>query len=96
MTKIFLGIVIGALLAWLFWKPKNGFDDRPQSVRREQNLEKLLELVRSNGLVSNDDAEKALGVSNATAERYLQELERQGKLEQIGKTGRNVTYKLKQ
>jgi len=33
-----------------------------------------------------------LGVSNTTAERYLDQLEKAGKLKQIGKTGQGVTY----
>ena len=56
----------------------------------------FLDLARTKGQVGNDDVEQALQISNATAERYLDELESIGKLIQIGKTGRNVTYKLKQ
>ncbi len=39
--------------------------------------------------------ETALGVSDATATNYLQELEREGRIEQIGERGRFVTYRLK-
>ncbi len=46
--------------------------------------------------ITNNDVEKLLGVSDATATRYLDELEKQGKVRQVGKTGRSVYYQLKQ
>jgi len=42
----------------------------------------------------NDDVERLVKVSNATAERYLDELEKEGKIKQIGKTGHAVYYQL--
>jgi DNA-binding IclR family transcriptional regulator len=36
--------------------------------------------------------ERALGVSDATAERYLNQLEKEGKVKQLGRTGRYVCY----
>lgn len=44
---------------------------------------------------SNAEIRKALGVSSRTAVRYLDELERDGKIEQVGKVGHAVTYRLK-
>jgi Fic family protein len=35
-----------------------------------------------------------LGVSDATTERYLDELEKEGALKQFGKTGRSTHYKV--
>ncbi|OGE76521.1 MAG: hypothetical protein A3C85_03800 [Candidatus Doudnabacteria bacterium RIFCSPHIGHO2_02_FULL_48_21] len=97
MIKLIIGIIIGAVLVWLFWKPKRrDLGNLAQQQLREKNLEKVLDLARTKGQVGNDDVEQALQISNATAERYLDELESIGKLIQIGKTGRNVTYKLKQ
>jgi len=66
-----------------------------QQQQKHENLKKVWEMARSKGEIANDDVERALGVSNATAERYLQELESQGKLEQIGKTGIKVVYRQK-
>ena len=43
----------------------------------------------------NNDVEKLAGVSNATAERYLDELEKEWKLTQHGTIGQNVFYTLK-
>ncbi|MDP3880980.1 MAG: HTH domain-containing protein [bacterium] len=53
---------------------------------------KAFELFSQKEIISNNDLENELGVSDATATRYLEELERQGKIEQIGKTGRGVKY----
>ena len=70
-----------------------------QSPKRkvvEENKKKILELLKEKNKITNNDIEKLLGVSDATATRYLDELEKQGKIEQIGKTGRSVYYQLKQ
>ncbi|MDP3999090.1 MAG: HTH domain-containing protein [bacterium] len=45
--------------------------------------------------LSNAEIRKALGVSSRTAVRYLDELEKEGKVEQVGKIGHSVTYRLK-
>ena len=42
--------------------------------------------------ITNDEVEKLLHVSDATATRYLSELEKRGKLKQVGTTGRGVLY----
>ena len=45
--------------------------------------------------LSNSEIRKTLGVSSRTAVRYLDELEADGKVEQVGKIGHAVTYRLK-
>ncbi|PIR87759.1 MAG: hypothetical protein COU10_03010 [Candidatus Harrisonbacteria bacterium CG10_big_fil_rev_8_21_14_0_10_45_28] len=45
--------------------------------------------------LTNNDVEALLKVSDATATRYLDELESDGKIEQKGTTGRGVKYFLK-
>jgi len=62
---------------------------------KEVNLTRTLDLFNSDNHITNNDVEKALGVSNTSAERYLDELEGRGKIEQVGETGRGVVYKLK-
>ncbi|MDP2638673.1 MAG: winged helix-turn-helix transcriptional regulator [Candidatus Azambacteria bacterium] len=42
--------------------------------------------------ITNDDVQRALGVSDATATNYLDELEKEGFITQIGKEGRGVKY----
>ena len=42
--------------------------------------------------ITNDEVEKFLHVSDATATRYLSQLEKEGKIKQSGKTGKGVSY----
>ena len=60
--------------------------------RKARKLEKILEALNAKGKITNDEVEKLLHVSDATATRYLSALEKQGKITQVGKTGHAVTY----
>lgn len=60
--------------------------------RKRKKLDKILEAVTKHGSITNDQAEKLLHVSDATATRYLTQLEKEGKLKQDGKTGKSVKY----
>ena len=66
-----------------------------QTVRKSANKEKALAFIKERGEVSNAELREALGVSERTAVRYMDELEREGKVEQVGNTGRGVLYRLK-
>jgi len=59
---------------------------------KKKKLEKIAALARQKGKITNADVCKLLRVSNATAFRYLNILEKQGKIKQTGKTGRDVFY----
>lgn len=63
-----------------------------QMEQKTENKKKILEFIQANGKIQNNDAEKLAGVSNATAERYLDELEKEGKLTQHGTIGQGVFY----
>jgi len=63
-----------------------------QAAGKEKNNKKVLEFLENKDKVTNNDIEKLLGISNATAERYLDELEKKGVLRQIGKTGHYTYY----
>ena len=60
--------------------------------RKRKKLDKILEAVTKHGSITNDQVEKLLHVSDATATRYLTQLEKEGKLKQEGKTGKSVKY----
>lgn len=60
--------------------------------RKRKKLDKILEAVTKHGSITNDQVEKLLHVSDATATRYLTQLEKEGKLKQEGKTGKSVRY----
>lgn len=63
-----------------------------RTEEKESRKQKIMDLISQNGRVANDEVEKMLGVSNASVERYLDELEKEGKARQVGKTGKSVFY----
>ncbi len=48
--------------------------------------------VMKKGAVTNDDVEKLLHVSDATATRHLAQLAKEGLLRMSGSTGKHVKY----
>lgn len=66
-----------------------------QVKKHKENLGQIVGFLAIREKITNNDVEKLLGVSNATAERYLNELEGMGKITQVGKTGQSVSYTLK-
>lgn len=61
-------------------------------LRKQKKLLKIMTLFEKKKHITNDEVEKLLHVSDATATRYLSHLEQQGKITQTGKTGKGVTY----
>jgi len=55
--------------------------------------EKILALFTRGAHITNDDVQKALRVSDATATRYLDRLEKSGDITQVGSTGAGVSYR---
>lgn len=66
-----------------------------QTVRKNGNKEKVLALFGTKNELSNSDIRDALGVSATSVVRYMDELEKEGKVEQIGTAGHAVTYRLR-
>ena len=94
-----LGFVLGAAAVYFLMPQRKvvGIASHAQNQQSEKQgrKEKVLAMIREKGSVTNNDIETALGVSDASATNYLQELEREGKIEQIGERGRFVSYQLK-
>lgn len=86
------GIALGMYIARR--KANAGFIAK-QMEQKTENKQKILAFIQANGKIQNNDVEKLAGVSNATAERYLDELEKEGKLTQHGTIGQGVFYRLK-
>lgn len=61
-------------------------------LRKQKKLLKVMGLFAKKTHITNDDVEKLLHVSDATAQRYLTQLKKENKIKQIGKTGRAVIY----
>jgi Fic family protein len=91
-------LIIGAAGVWVGYtlarKRRVKAINNQAAEQKSKNMEKVRALARERGKIANDDVEKLLGVSNATAERYLNELEKNGELKQVGTTGRNVYYEI--
>lgn len=66
-----------------------------RDAKKEERKGKILELLSQKSEISNSDIREALGVSDRTAARYMDELEKEGKVEQVGKIGHAVTYRLR-
>ena len=60
--------------------------------RKRKKLDKIMNSLSKLNKVTNDEVEKLLHVSDATATRYLGQLEKEGKIKQVGKTGKYTYY----
>jgi len=60
--------------------------------KKRKKLDSILTLFAKRTSITNDEVEKLLHVSDATATRYLSQLEKEGKIKQSGKTGKGVSY----
>ena len=63
-----------------------------QAHEKEENLRNVLAILDEKEEIANDDVETALGVSDATASRYLTELEERGEIISNYDTGKYVRY----
>ena len=61
-------------------------------LRIQKKLVKVMTLFAKQTEITNDEVEKLLHVSDATVTHYLAELEKRGKIRQVGTTGRSVKY----
>lgn len=97
-----LGMIAGGAAVWLLKrraepesvkKPekKESLIQR-QAKEKQANKKKILGLLETQAPLTNSRIEQVLGISDATATRYLDELEKEGRIRQVGKTGRNVYY----
>ena len=95
---LIVAVVLLGFLVWKLWtERKNAGKEAPELIKRqaqekEENKQKILKFLDDKDRIANDEIERLLGVSNATAERYLDELEKAGALKQVGRTGRSVFY----
>lgn len=86
-------LLIGFGLGWIFFAQKGevSFMSKQQKEKK-QGKQAIYELLETNHPLTNNDVEMMLGISDATATRYFDELEKEGKVRQVGKTGRYVNY----
>ena len=60
--------------------------------RKRKKRDKIMQALNTRNKITNDEVEKLLHVSDATATRYLSALEKEGKIRQVGRTGAGVVY----
>lgn len=91
---LIVAFVVGYLVARNFYSRTRARDNLifNQVINKEAGKKKILELINSKHQVTNEDVEKLLGISDATATRYFQELEQEGKVRQVGVSGPHVYY----
>ncbi len=66
-----------------------------QTLRKNKNKEKIVLLLRQKERVSNMHIREYLGVSARTIVSYMDELEKEEKVMQVGHTGKWTYYTLK-
>ena len=62
--------------------------------QKEKRLYQIVSFLKEKKKITNNDVENLLNISDATATRYLKELEKKGIIEAKGK-GRGVFYQFK-
>ncbi len=103
-TGLYVGIVIGAVIvAAVIWGRRirvvtpGGLSLAKQraklSATKKKNHDAIVLYVREHGSITNDIVERLVGVSDATATRYLDDLESEGIIIEQG-SGRGVSYRL--
>ena len=92
LTLIIIAIVGIGFGYWLANKRKC---KDVEMTDKQKNKQKILEFLRENEKIANDDVEKMCRGSDATATNYLDALEKEGKIRQVGTTGHAVYYVLK-
>ncbi|MAJ97080.1 hypothetical protein CL644_02190 [bacterium] len=84
--------IIGVALGVYFGKG-NDVPTTFLNARKRKRLDKILTLYIDNDEITNADVRELLDISDSTATRYLDELETEGKIEQIGEIGQGVFYR---
>jgi len=97
---LFLGVLLGAIFTRMATREKPASIKQPRRRRAAYQKTKLAKrkimvFLKERRRVANDDIERLLGVSDATATRYLELLEREDKIIQAGRRGKGVYYKRK-
>lgn len=88
---IMIGVVAGAYIAYISLRDKEPILEK-QAREKAEHKKRILDFLENQSQLTNNDVERLLGVSDATATRYLDELEKEGRVRQIGATGKNVRY----
>jgi predicted HTH transcriptional regulator len=87
-----IGAIVGSSVGYAIARFQNRRKPTQNELNKKENIKKLEEYILKNNKISNDDVENLLGISNTSSWRYLDELEKQGKIRQVGNTGKHTYY----
>jgi len=92
---LLIGILIGIFAGYFIGKRQSGENYVNYSERmKSENLGKIRNYLKSaDSKISNGDVRKLLHVSDSTACRYLNDLEKEGLIKQVGTDGPKVYYR---
>ena len=100
MTQIIL-IIIGVVIAVILLSRKGREEVvgmcavvSGRAEKKREIKEKIMTFLSDRGEASNAEIRGVLGVSSRSVVRYLDELEKEGKIKQVGDAGRGVVYRL--
>ena len=92
IAGLIIGLIIGGGVVYLI-KPKTEMIGSDAAIKKQENLAKIKVMLETSNEITNDQVQEMLKISDATAERYLDELEKEGLIRQVGKTGVSTYYK---
>ncbi|MBI2617850.1 winged helix-turn-helix transcriptional regulator [Candidatus Kaiserbacteria bacterium] len=98
LALIFIGL-LGILLGYTMGRRDirarmTAFVNEERLLHKEKWKGMIMKHLRERGELTNSDVRELLGVSDTTVVRYFDELEKEGKVVQTGKSGRGVHYEL--
>lgn len=95
-TTLIITIAIVAIIIGSYFGARKGEGmNQEQTKQKDERKEKILNFLNTKKQITNQDIQNLLKVSDATAERYLDEIEKEGTIKQVGNTGQSVHYTLK-
>lgn len=96
---LFISIIIITVLVYFLFKKETssnsfvlGKANQARDDKKNNAKDSILKLFETQEKINNNDVQKLLSVSDATATRYLEELEKEGKILQREKIGKWVVY----
>jgi len=95
-TILFITLTVGIIIGYFIGKRQSGtiFVNDAERIKSE-NISKLKDYLsnQTDNEINNEDVRKLLNVSDTTACRYLDDLEKENLIKQIGTDGPKVYYK---
>jgi predicted transcriptional regulator len=93
--KLLIIVVLLGVVGYLYFWNRKLVGELGKYASKDANKRRILEALGDGDGMSNEELRELLGVSARTVVNYMDELESVGQVEQVGRTGTNVTYRLK-